>query len=580
MNTSLCSKRLCNRGLGSRLLILFALCGWAWCLSAQPVFSDISTSAGGDLNGFYRGVSIADYDLDGWEDIIFTGLNGATTLLRNEGNMTFTDQTARLNLGSSEAYGCALWVDYDNDGDSDLLLGGRNQNSRLLRNEDGLAFTDVSNQAGIAGSSRVYSLNAADIDSDGFTDIYITEFLGPNRLYYNKGDGTFSEQAGARNMLDPQLSMGSIFTDYNQDGHIDLYLTHDGDQPNIMLRNNGSGFFTDVSQATATDFAGQGMGVDVADLDADGWLDIYITNLYDNTLLRNLSGQVFLDRSFASGTNDIGMGWGTNLFDTNQDGFMDIYVANETGFSVGGISYPNILYLGQDGLEYTTADPSLGDHASTQGSYGSAVADLDNDGDLDLVLANSSSGSGTCQILRNDTPQFGNWLQVSLKGVVSPRDAAGARVVIHTPDHTWIDEHHLGSGFASQSGSILHFGLGDASIINELVVYWPSGQVDSLGSFTPNQRLTVTEGGSIISSTSEPELANNRVVVWPNPATDWVKVEGIDGPFEYEWLDVMGRVLEQGRVAQSEQLILLPNGKGKGMLFLRVGGVLMRVVVD
>ncbi|MEL6359426.1 MAG: VCBS repeat-containing protein, partial [Bacteroidota bacterium] len=86
------------------------------------------------------------------------------------------------------------------------------------------------------------------------------------------------------------------------------YLTHDGDQPNIMLRNNGNGFFTDVSQATATDFAGQGMGVDVADLDADGWLDIYITNLFDNTLLRNINGQVFLDRSLASETNDIGMG--------------------------------------------------------------------------------------------------------------------------------------------------------------------------------------------------------------------------------------------------------------------------------
>ncbi|MEL6391864.1 MAG: CRTAC1 family protein [Bacteroidota bacterium] len=553
------------------------MCGWALCLSAQAIFTDISTSAGGDLNGFYRGISIADYNMDGHEDLLFTGLNGGTTLLRNEGNLTFSDQTTLLGLGNSDAYGCALWIDYDNDGDADLMIGGRDQESRLLRNEGGSSFTDVTVQAGIAGESKVFSLNAADIDKDGYTDIYLSELWGPNRLYYNNGDGTFSEQAAARNMLDPQLSMGSVFTDYDQDGFIDLYLTHDGDQPNIMLRNNGNGFFTDVSQATATDFAGQGMGVDVADLDADGWLDIYITNLFDNTLLRNINGQVFLDRSLASETNDIGMGWGINLLDADQDGHMDIYVANETGFSVAGINHPNILYLGEGALDYTTANPDLGDHASTQGSYGSATADLDNDGDLDLVIANSS---GTCQILRNDTPNMGNWLQVVLEGTESARDAAGARVVLYTPDQTWVDEVHLGSGFASQSSQSLHFGLGNTPIINELVVYWPSGQLDSLGSFNPNQRLEINEGGSIISSTSELELESSRVVVWPNPATEWVKVEGVNGPYRYEWLDVMGRVLASGEMVGSDQPISLPNRMGRSMLFLRVEDVLFRVVLD
>ena len=534
---------------------------------AQVSFSNISTSSGVELFGFYRGVSVGDYDGDGWEDLMLIGLNGANNLLRNEGNMTFSDQTELLGLQGDEDFGASLWADLDNDGDPDLVLGGRMEASRVFRNDAG-TFTELTQASGLVVEGRVYSLNAADIDNDGWLDLYFAELNGRNTFLRNLGNWTFADETVLRNMTDDQVSMGAIFTDFDQDGAIDLYLTHDADQPNIMLKNNGAGYFTDVSLQTATNVAANGMGVDVADLDGDGWMDIYITNLYENNLLRNLSGAFFLDRSIASGTQDLGMGWGIAMLDVDLDGDQDIYVGNETNFNVGGIFYDNILYLNDGNLSFSVADPN-GAWASSRGTYGVATADLDRDGDLDIILANSSTG---CELLRNDTPTEGNWLSLELEGVTSARDAAGARVVLSSGDQQWADELHLGSSFASQTSKQLHFGLGSTAMLDEIKIYWPSGQIDSFENRATNQHYYLVEGESMVSSNQELEQEASYLV--PNPASGWVTItsqEWLTQEYvQVSWLTIDGRLIARDRFNTSPGRISIPGQVTPGIYLVEL----------
>ncbi|MEM7573509.1 MAG: FG-GAP-like repeat-containing protein [Bacteroidota bacterium] len=547
-----------------KLTLLFMLGGQ---LAAQPYFTDVSTQSGVEIFGLYRGVAVGDYNNDGWEDLLFTGFSGATRLLRNEGDMTFSDQTELLGLLGIENFSAGIWADLDNDGDADLILGGSLEPSKVYRN-DGGNFVDLTQSCGVGVEGRVLSLNVADVDNDGWLDVYFAELNGRNAFFRNQGDWTFVDETVARNMTDDQISMGAIFTDYNQDGAIDLYLTHDGDQPNIMLQNDGQGYFTNVSLATATNVAANGMGVDVADLDGDGWLDIYITNLYENNLLRNLGGDFFLDRSIASGTQDLGMGWGIVALDVDLDGDQDIYVGNETNFNVGGIYYDNILYLNEGALNFSIADP-MGAWASSRGTYGVASADLDRDGDLDLILANSSTG---CELLRNDTSTDGHWLSFSLEGVESNRDAAGARVTVTCGEQSWTDELHLGASFASQTSKQLHFGLGSSIDLAKVTVFWPSGQVDSIADLSLDQHYDLVEGEGLVSSVEE--LGSEDVFLAPNPASDWVNFSASiwqgEASAKLRWWSIDGQLMAQDQLVSGTTRIPVPSSLNPGTYLVEI----------
>lgn len=490
------------------LLLLFS----GQSLPAQ--FQDQTAIAGIGNSGQNRGVSIIDFDRDGWEDIYFTRLDGPNPLYRNNGDCTFSEVGALAGVAYAGASGTAVWGDLDNDGWPDLVLGNRREPSRIYHNNGDGTFTDITFDSGIAVNAQVMSVGLADVDSDGRLDIYFANLGEQNALYHNNGDGTFADYTYVSGVLDEGIAMGTTFFDYDRDGDPDLYLTHDANQPNILYENVGGGNFVDVSRASGLDLAAQGMGVDVADVDGDGWPDVYITNLYENVLFRNRGDGTFENIGAIAGVTDLGMGWGTVFFDYDNDGRPDIYVANETNFGVNYKFYDNILYRNVDGATFEAfTDEAL---KSPYGGYGVASADLDKDGHLDLVIANS--GQAGNQLLVNQTENDHHWVRIQLEGTQSNRSAIGARVLLESGNLQLYDELIAGSGFAGQNSLYFHFGLGENRTIDRLTILWPSGVEEVFTDLPADQTLSFVENAGLTPIAERNGDLLFRGEIRPNPS--------------------------------------------------------------
>ncbi|MEZ4983701.1 MAG: VCBS repeat-containing protein [Saprospiraceae bacterium] len=277
-------------------------------------FIDKTAAAGLDgLQDANISLAVADYDNDGWDDIYVGRIGSANALLRNNGDGTFTNRAAIAGVAGNALTYTAVWGDLDNDGDQDLYVGNRDMPKTYYRNNGDGTFTDATLVSGLGNAGRARSLLLADVDSDGWLDVYVANLGQENSLYRNNGDGTFTDVTAEVGLSDPLLSMGAVFFDYDNDGDQDLYLTHDNNQPNILYENDGTGHFTDVSLASGAQIAAFGMGVDIGDVNNDGWLDLYITNLYENNLLLNQANGQFVDIAATAGVDDYGMGWGTAI---------------------------------------------------------------------------------------------------------------------------------------------------------------------------------------------------------------------------------------------------------------------------
>ncbi|RMD73627.1 MAG: VCBS repeat-containing protein, partial [Bacteroidetes bacterium] len=355
------------------LLLPFAL-GWSLAC-AQPAFVDLATQAGIAATGQNYGIAIADYDGDGYDDLYVTRRDGPNLLYHNLGNLQFEEVAGVAGVANAGVSSCAVWGDFDNDGWPDLLVTDRDADNVLYHNNGDGTFTDITAQAGVAEGSKVRAALTADVNGDGWLDIYLARLGLENKLYLNNGDGTFTDYTAASGALDDQISMGAVFFDYDNDGDPDLYLTHDAHQPYILYQNDGTGHFTDVSAAAGVNYAGQGMGVCTGDINHDGWLDIYITNLSFNTLYLNNGDGTFTDISDAAGVTDPGMGWGCTFLDCDNDTWPDIYMANDSYFS----PLPNVLYRNRGDLTFENISEGT-PLASMFAGYAVAVADFDHNG--------------------------------------------------------------------------------------------------------------------------------------------------------------------------------------------------------
>jgi hypothetical protein len=472
------------------------------------------------------GCAFLDYDADGWLDILLVnGMDWAghkrqrstLRLYRNDRNGTFTDVTQQAGLGV-EMYGMGVAIaDYNNDGFPDILITAVGQN-RLFQNSGKGHFIDVTEKAGLGGRSA-FSTSALwfDYDRDGFLDLFVCNYVkwspehdvfcsadGKHKsyctpeafhgstcwLFHNRGNGTFEDVTAKSGIFDTtSKSLGVALIDYDRDGWPDLVVANDT-QPNKLYRNQHHGTFEDVAVAAGVAFsedgkARAGMGIDVADFDNSGAAGIAITN-FDNEMMalyragRGSYSDVALKAGIGQSSR-ASLGFGCAFLDVNLDGYLDLVAVNghidETVRNIPnnhGYAQPPHLFLndGHGNLRDVAALAGPG-FASPKVGRGLAYGDFDGDGDLDILM---TTNQGPALLYRNDTTSGFRALRLRLTGTKSNRDAIGAVVRVTTPDGTQSRMVKTGSSYLSQSELTLTFGIGRRDVADRVVIEWPSGR--------------------------------------------------------------------------------------------------------
>jgi hypothetical protein len=502
-------------------------------------FTDRAQAFGvSNSNANNYGVAFGDFDNDGWDDIYISVMVGVNRLFRNNGNGTFTNVAAAAGVAVTGYCQTAAWGDIDNDGRLDLYVGtAKGQSNRLFRNLGNGAFEDVTAKSGTGNMSRTQSAIFADFDRDGWLDIYLSNFLPEkNALYRNNHDGTFTDIAAASNADENTYAMAAVPGDYDNDGDVDLLLSHDNNVPYTLLRNDGAGRFENVAAAAGVAYADQAMGADFGDYDNDGWLDLYVTNLYGNVLYRNRGNGTFENVAAKAGVGDKGMAWSTFFADGDLDGWLDLYVVKQSNYSTPPL--PNVFYHNQANGAFRVqfANTPLASYAS---GVGGACSDVNNDGAPDFFVANS----GKNELFVNDGPLHA-WLKVRLVGVASNRSAIGARLRL-LADGKWQTRHVTGgTGFASQNSLTQIFGLGNAEAADSLVIYWPSGMVERLGAIAGRKTVAIREGQGVITG-----VKANTTLALP---TNWSLQQNFPNPISLSAQPTTAFILEAPRPAAVE----------------------------
>jgi hypothetical protein len=440
---------------------------------------------------------VGDYDNDGYDDL-FVSYYGQNALFHNNGNGTFTDATAKAGLTQSTLRwnsGCAF-LDYDRDGHLDLFVAN-------------YIDLDLKTAPTPESANCMYKGIIVACGPPGLPG-------GKNILYHNNGNGTFtdvSEKSGMWNTAG-NYGLSVAVADLDNDGWPDIYVANDSTAA-TLYRNQKNGTFLDVAiesgAALSPDGKPQaGMGVSIGDYNRDGNLDIAKTNFAGDTdsLYANLGDGTFEDRTYLAGLgiNTRYLGWGVGFFDMDNDGWLDLLMCNghvypEVNGSKGEAPYaePKYLYrnLRNGRFEDVSAQAGPGISAAAP-ARGCAFGDYDNDGDVDIVV---NCVNAMPQLLRCDSQWKRSWIKVKTVGVKSNRTGIGARirVVAKTRKDTQqpliqIDEVRSGGSYYSQNDLRLHFGLQDATIVDLIEVRWPSGQVDTYSNLAINRLYIVEEG--------------------------------------------------------------------------------------
>ena len=556
--------------LGSSLLTLrggFATAAPSAGSPAIPVrFTDVARAAGitfrqdatATSQKYYletmgTGVGWLDYDQDGLMDLYFvqsaaTGIYKPSrplrsALYRNNGDGTFTDVTEKAGVGAEGLYGQGVAVgDYDNDGYPDFYVTGYGRGILYHNNGDG-TFTDVTEKARVADNAG-WSTSAGwfDYDKDGYLDLVVCNYLawtpktnkwcGERRpgyraycapdeypgqklkLYHNNHDGTFTDVSVKSGVGIPEAKgMGVVLADFNNDGWTDIAVANDT-WPNFLFMNNRDGTFRNVSFASgfAASENGQyeaGMGIDAADVDGDGWLDIYVTHLARelDRLYHNNHDGTFDDVTYPSGIRNSAFllsGVAMKFMDYDNDGWTDICQLNGAMLDNIQLTQPDVRYrepmlmfrnLGHGKFDKVSKQMGPDFMRPTVGR-GLAVADFDNDGDLDMAVNNRGDYPW---LLRNDGGNANNWLQVFLIGTRSNRDAVGASLKLVCEGFVQVKQRKGGMSYMSSCDPRIHFGLGQRRSIEFLEIVWPSGVTERLDKMPVNRIIAVKEGEGIIA---------------------------------------------------------------------------------
>ncbi len=504
------------------------------------------------------GVALIDYDRDGWPDIYFTnaqsvemalhGVKAHSALYHNNRDGTFTDVTSKAGVGTPCWAMGAVVGDYNNDGWPDLLVtcfGG----VVLYRNNGDGTFTDVTKTAGLAGD-HMWATGATfgDYDGDGWADLFVSHYVdfhlddlpafgssksckymgidvqcgprglkgSPDSLYHNNGDGTFTDVSETSGVGDPEHRYGltSIWSDFDNDGKLDLFVTNDG-QANYLYQGDGKGKFEDVALlsgvAASEDGAEQAnMGVALGDYLHAGRMSLLLSHfdIEYAALYRNDAGMNFTDTSVASGIargTQGYVGWGDAFVDFSNDGWQDFFLVDGHVYpQIDGVHAsskflePKLLFLNQRNGSFSNISGRVGPSIQVpQVSRGMAVGDLFNDGKMEAVVENLAGGP---MILRPEGGPQNHWISFQLEGVKCNRLALNARVRATAGDLVQLGEVLSGGSYLSQNDLRIHFGLASHERVTKAEVLWPDGTVETLTNLAADRFYSVREGVGIISS--------------------------------------------------------------------------------
>ncbi len=502
------------------------------------------------------GVIVIDYDRDGWPDLYFTnaptveqalkGIVAKGALYHNNRDGTFTDVTAKAGIASPCFANGGSVGDYNNDGWPDLFIACLGQNVLYRNNGDG-TFTDVTKQAGLDNYSSYSTGSAfADYDGDGFVDLIVTGYVdfrlddlpgfgktptckyrgidvqcGPrglrgasDHLYHNNGNGTFTDGSKQMGLDDPggYYGLTAIWADFDNNGRPDAYVANDS-TPNFLYKNEGKGKFSEIGLESGTAVSADGseqgsMGIAVGDYNHTGRPSLYVTNFADeySTLYSNQGKYDFRDVSYEAGVALASLPWvkwGTAFVDLDNDGWLDlIAVAGQVYPQVdslpSGVRYrePKTLFFNQRNGTFCNADLLAGPALiEPRVSRGVAVVDLFNNGNVDVVVEDLD---GAPMVLQNMGVPGTHWVSFELAGTKSNRLAIGARLKVVAGGMAQTEEVRSGGGYLSQHDLRIHFGLAKATVIDELEIRWPSGNVETIKNLAADKFYSVLEGSGIV----------------------------------------------------------------------------------
>jgi hypothetical protein len=489
-------------------------------------FRDVGHLVGVNRLNFQGGGIMEDFDNDDLLDIVVTSNNPTESMAyyRNKGDGTFEERTKAAGLEGQLGGLYCVQADFNNDGHMDLFVprgawAPFPVRPSLLRNNGNGTFTDVTEQAGLATPLNSLSACWADFDNDGFLDLFVP--CGPQRcrLYRNKGDGTFedvTEKAGLAGVkTGPGIWNSAAWIDFDNDGYPDLFVNTIGGTA-ALYRNNRNGTFTDVTAAMGLDGPQNGFSCWAFDYDNDGWPDIFATcynySLADivrgldgqphsnqsNRLYRNLGGKGFKNVTAEAGLDMVFATMGSNFADFDNDGYLDLYLA--TGGPDLSLLVPNRMLKNVAGRRFAEITAFSGT-GNLQKGHSVACGDWDRNGTLDLFvqMGGVTYGDQYHNILFQNPGQGNNWLNVKLVGKKSNRCAIGARIKVVTAGEKPLTVfRHVTSGSSFGANPLEQLvGIGKAGRIALLEIYWPtSGTTQTFRDLTANQAIEVTEFAS------------------------------------------------------------------------------------
>jgi len=497
---------------------------------AQLAFDDVADQIGVDYSygdsEYGGGVSFADFDNDGWDDITYASENGVDLYFFKNTNGVFNLVTFNGISNTSKAKQ-VIWVDYDNDGDKDFFVTAIEGKNAFYSNDGEMNFTDISSAIGIFQTDLfTYGASFGDIDNDGDLDLFISNRSPEDHNYlYRNDSGIYVDITGTSGIsLEGQLSFCSIFFDYDKDGLQDIYVSNDKEENiNRLYKNLGDGVFQDVSDSSNAGVDVSAMSTTLGDFNNDGWFDIYITNtpfsqvssIQGNVLLKNNGDGTFTNVATETGTSFDSVGWGSVFLDADNDGLLDIYVSSSEN---GNGSLISSAFYHQQDDETFMIPQDIGFNTDLRESYTNAIGDINNDGKPEIVVGNDTDNNFLWQ---NNTLNENNWLKVKLEGVVSNKDGIGNTIEINVDGQSQYRYTLAGEGYLSQNSFYEFFGTGLSNLIDYVKVTWTStGATETFNNIEANQSITIKEGIGILNDNNY--IVEDLLSIYPNPSNDGV----------------------------------------------------------